>query len=99
MAGRCDARDLVELRALIRPIDDIALYRAEMAEWAGEAELGDWRDRPRAWLAGQPRLPADILRRLEADGPLPSRELPDTCAVPWTSTGWTHNKNITQLLA
>jgi uncharacterized protein YcaQ len=40
----------------------------------------------------------DILARLAASGPLPSRELPDTCAVPWRSTGWTNNRNVTQLL-
>jgi uncharacterized protein len=31
-------------------------------------------------------------------GPLPSRDLPDTCRVPWGSTGWTNNRNVTQLL-
>ena len=31
-------------------------------------------------------------------GPLPSRELPDTCAVPWKSTGWTNDRNVTQML-
>jgi uncharacterized protein YcaQ len=24
--------------------------------------------------------------------------LPDTCAVPWKSSGWTHNRNVSQLL-
>jgi uncharacterized protein YcaQ len=24
--------------------------------------------------------------------------LPDTCAVPWQSSGWTHNRNVSQLL-
>jgi uncharacterized protein YcaQ len=40
----------------------------------------------------------DILARLESDGPLPSRELPDTCVRPWSSTGWTNNRNVTQML-
>ncbi|MGZ4320447.1 MAG: DNA glycosylase AlkZ-like family protein, partial [Gaiellaceae bacterium] len=31
-------------------------------------------------------------------GPLTSRDIPDTAAVPWTSTGWTHNRNVTQML-
>ena len=31
-------------------------------------------------------------------GPLPSRELPDTCVQPWASTGWTDNKYVTKLL-
>ncbi|WP_240676966.1 DNA glycosylase AlkZ-like family protein [Actinacidiphila soli] len=36
--------------------------------------------------------------RLGSSGPLPSRDLPDTCKVPWKSTGWTNNRNVTQLL-
>jgi uncharacterized protein len=40
----------------------------------------------------------DILDRLATSGPLPSRELPDTCKVPWKSSGWTNNRNVTQLL-
>ncbi len=27
-----------------------------------------------------------------------SREIPDTCVVPWASTGWTNNRNLTQML-
>jgi uncharacterized protein len=40
----------------------------------------------------------DILARLDASGPLPTRELPDSCAKPWRSTGWTNNRNVTQML-
>ena len=40
----------------------------------------------------------DILERLRQDGPLVMRDLPDTCVVPWTSTGWTNNRNVSQLL-
>jgi uncharacterized protein len=40
----------------------------------------------------------DILDRLGSSGPLPSRDLPDRCEVPWASTGWTNNRNVTQLL-
>jgi hypothetical protein len=28
-----DKRDLIELRSMIRPAEDIALYRADMANW------------------------------------------------------------------
>jgi hypothetical protein len=40
----------------------------------------------------------DILHRLRYSGPLTSRDLPDHCAVPWKSTGWTNNRNVTQVL-
>jgi uncharacterized protein YcaQ len=40
----------------------------------------------------------DILARLSSDGPLSSRELPDTCAVPWQSSGWNNDRNVIRLL-
>jgi hypothetical protein len=40
----------------------------------------------------------DILDRLGSSGPLPARDLPDTCKVSWKSTGWTNDRNVTQLL-
>ena len=41
LAGRA----LVELRAMIRPAEDLALYRADMARWDGASrgELPGWR--------------------------------------------------------
>jgi len=93
-------RTLLELRAMIRPAEDLALYRADMAGWDG-AELGQmlsWRPFYRDWVRSNDACRLDILARLEASGPMPSRELPDTCQVPWTSTGWTNNRNVSQLL-
>ena len=92
-----DGQDIIELHALLRPREDLALYRADMAEWPG-TEQSDWRVRIRDWIKANDGCRRDILGRLEASGPLPSRELPDTCEVPWGSTGWTNNKNITRLL-
>ena len=40
----------------------------------------------------------DILDLLGSAGPLSSRDIPDTCVVPWASTGWTNNRNVTQML-
>lgn len=91
-------RELVELRATIRPAEDIVLYRAKMAAWPGEGPLRSWQEFRRDWVKANDACRQDILRRLSASGPLPSRELPDTCAVSWRSTGWTNNRNVTQLL-
>ncbi len=52
----------------------------------------------RDWVRANDACRRDILRRLEACGPLLSRDLPDTRAQPWASTGWTSNKNVTTLL-
>jgi uncharacterized protein YcaQ len=96
--GALEARSLIELRAMIRPAEDLALYRAEMADWPGRGELKDYRASRARWVEANDACRRDILARLEAGGPLPSRELPDTCAVPWSSSGWTNTKNVTQLL-
>jgi len=93
-----DDRRLIELRALIRPAEDIGLYRAAMAVWPGSGELRDWQLGLRDWVLANDRCRREILDRLAKDGPLPSRELPDLCVKPWPSTGWTNNKNVTQLL-
>jgi len=37
-------RELVELRATIRPAEDIVLFRAEMAAWPGEGPLRSWQE-------------------------------------------------------
>src|SRR5215469_13650777 len=91
-------RALLELRAMIRPSEDLALYRAEMAEWCQGAELRDWQQFRVDWIRANDACRQDILDRLAASGPLTSRELPDTCKVPWKSTGWTNNRNVSQLL-
>jgi uncharacterized protein len=93
-----DDRRLVELNAFIRPAEDLALYRAAMAQWPGTGELKGWQRYRRDWVEANDRCRRDILTRLRDAGPLSSRELPDTCEKPWTSTGWTNNKNVSQLL-
>jgi uncharacterized protein len=84
-------RTLFELDALVRPMTDLGLYLAGAA------------DRPssegsRAWLRKNDRFRRDVLDRLGSSGPLASRDIPDTCSVPWASSGWTNNRNVTQML-
>ncbi len=84
-------RTLVEHGALVRPIEDLPLY------------LAGARDRPRnaaarEWLAANERFRRDVLDRLAASGPLPSRDIPDTSSVAWPSSGWTNERNVTQML-
>jgi uncharacterized protein YcaQ len=90
-------RTLVELRSMVRPMEDMALYRGEMAEWSNGGFPG-WRASQRRWVEANDACRLDILDRLRSSGPLPSRELPDTCTVPWQSSGWTNNRNVTQML-
>ena len=84
-------RTLFEANALIRPMSDAGLFLAR-ARGRRTHESVD------AWLRDNDRFRRDVLELLERSGPLMSRDIPDTCAVPWESTGWTNNRNVTQML-
>ena len=84
-------RSLFELDALIRPVEDLGLYLA------GADERPSY-ERTRDWLRANESFRRDIVKRLRKSGPLSSRELPDTAAVPWASTGWTNTRNVTVML-
>jgi len=86
-----DERRLFELDALLRPMSDLGVMLAEAAEFPTY-------ERTRAWLRDNDRFRRDILELLGSSGPLASREIPDTAVVPWASSGWTHAKNVTQML-
>lgn len=90
---------VVELGGLLRPAEDIALFRAEMQAWPGPEPWLDWQVATRAWLHANRACHDDVLERLRADGPLPARALPDTCVVPWRSSGWNDDRNVRMLLA
>jgi uncharacterized protein YcaQ len=84
-------RTLFEHNALVRPMSDVGLYLAGAADWPPH-------ERTRNWLRANERFRRDILDLLGSSGPLSSRDIPDTSAVPWASTGWTNNRNVTQML-
>jgi hypothetical protein len=86
-----DDRTLFEHNALVRPMSDVGLCLAGAADWPSRAG-------PRAWLEANDSFKRDVLDRLADAGPLTSRDIPDTCAVPWASSGWTNNRNVTQML-
>ena len=97
--GLAEAREdgsLIDLRGMLRPREDIALYRAQMAAWPGSRD--GWRASVEDWVEANRGCHADILERLRADGPLTSADLPDTCEVSWRSSGWNGNRNVRMLL-
>ena len=93
-----EEQSLIDHLGMVRPIEDMALYRADMEEWPGRGELKDWQVDTAAWVEANGGCRQEILDLLRSDGPLTVRELPDTCEVPWRSTGWTNNKNVPKLL-
>jgi uncharacterized protein YcaQ len=83
--------ELFERGWMLRPMSDLPLYRASMRTWATRAQAG-------GWLASNAAFARSILSRIAADGPLTSRDIPDDAVVPWPSTGWKNNRNVTQML-
>jgi uncharacterized protein YcaQ len=84
-------RTLFEFNAVVRPMRDLGLYLAGASDWPAY-------DKQRDWLRDNDRFRRDILRLLKRSGALSSRDVPDTAVVPWPSTGWTNNRNVTQML-
>lgn len=93
-----DEQVLIDHQGLIRPSEDLALFRAEMAQWPGTGELKPWQLETADWVDANDRCRHDLLDRLRGDGPLTLGELPDTCDVPWPSSGWNNDKNVQMLL-
>ncbi len=84
-----DEQRLIELHQTLRPPEDLALLRAEMDEGGSSRS---------EWVRANNDCRRDILDRLRADGPLPASELPDSCVVPWASSGWNNNRNLRMML-
>ena len=92
---------LVEVAGMLRPAEDLALFRARMAAWPGDGQGGDvpaWRRATADWVEANRACRLDLLERLRGDGPLTSRQLPDSCVVPWRSSGWNDDRNVIRLL-
>ena len=84
-------RSLVETVAYIRPPRDVPAVIAEVRDSEQHPFIA-------AWLATNEPFRRDILALLEKEGPLLSRDIPDTSVEPWPSTGWTNNRNLTRML-
>jgi uncharacterized protein len=78
--------------AMVRPMADLGLYLADMA---ASRSAGGQRA---SWIDANKGFRRRVLDLLEDSGPLPSRDIPDTSEVSWTSTGWTHERNVTRML-
>jgi hypothetical protein len=97
-----DERSLYEVRAIIRPTADLVFQLAAMAAWPFADEAKQYHAVPgpvaARWLDANDRFRRDVLERLRESGPLLSRDIPDTSVAPWRSSGWTGNRNVTQIL-
>ncbi|KRC50408.1 hypothetical protein ASE16_05060 [Leifsonia sp. Root227] len=78
--------------AMLRPTSALRLHLDAMSRWPSAGS------RVQAWLEANAQFRLDVLALLSAEGPILSRDIPDTAAAPWESTGWTHNQNVTRML-
>ena len=98
VAEAVDELELIDLHGLLRPPEDLALFRSEMAEWPGAEHVPAYLEGQARWVQANTGFRRDILDALRRDGPLVSQELPDTCDVPWKSSGWNNNRNVAMML-
>jgi uncharacterized protein YcaQ len=82
---------LFELDLMVRPMEDLALFKAAMAQWPE-------RESTRRWLDDNDEFRGDVLEKLELDGALSARDIPDTSIVSWPSSGWNNNRNVMMML-
>ena len=85
------ARELFEIDATVRVVEDLPLLRARMASWP------PW-ERTREWLEANELFRAEVLDALEDSGPMLSREIHATAQQPWRSSGWNTDRNVTMML-
>ncbi|MGF0115741.1 DNA glycosylase AlkZ-like family protein [Promicromonospora sp. Marseille-Q5078] len=84
-------RMLFRLGGTVRSMEDLPLYLEQMSRWP----FGEWRQ---GWFDDNAPFLADVLALLDQAGPLTARDIPDTSVRPWRSTGWTGQRNVTQML-
>ncbi len=84
-------RAIFEWAGFYRPMTDLALYLPVMRAWPV------YRDQ-RDWMEANARFAEDVIAQLRASGPLRTGEIPDTSQVSWKSSGWTNERNVTQML-
>ncbi|HEV8687813.1 MAG TPA: crosslink repair DNA glycosylase YcaQ family protein [Gaiellaceae bacterium] len=91
-----EERKLFEWNAFIYPIEDLPLVRARMQR----RSLGkySWERRATEFLKANARFRRYVLRELERRGPLLSRELDDHSVTRRESSGWTGERNVSQML-
>ncbi len=85
------ARELFELDAFIRPMSQLPAVLGSLAGWPQHRKH-------QAWLEANDSFRRDLLAALRERGESLSRDLSDTAVVGWQSTGWTHDRNVTQML-
>jgi uncharacterized protein len=92
-----DEKKLFEWNAFIWPIEDLPIAQARMRGRA-RANRYAWERRGNEFLRKNARFKRFVIRELERNGPMLSRELEDDSKRTWTSHGWYGNRNVAVML-
>jgi uncharacterized protein YcaQ len=84
-------RTVFEWAGFYRPMADLDLYLPLMRAAPRYA-------RTQEWLTANDRFRRDVMARLRSEGPVRTSAVPDTSQVSWPSSGWTNDRNVTQML-
>jgi uncharacterized protein YcaQ len=90
-----EEKKLFEWGAYLWPIETYPLIRARMGRRRGKYA---WERRGTEFLQQNPAYKRYVLRELERNGPLLSRELTDNSVRTWKSHGWYGNRNVAVML-
>jgi uncharacterized protein len=85
---------LFEWRAFLYPTRHLSFYRLAMRSMSTNPY---WQPRI-AWMRANLPLRRQILSRLRREGPLATSAFDGREAVSWHSTGWTNDRNASQML-
>ncbi|HEV8534116.1 MAG TPA: crosslink repair DNA glycosylase YcaQ family protein [Candidatus Limnocylindria bacterium] len=89
-------RSLYETISFILPTADRALHEVRVGSLRRDGNPK--AARMNAWLRKNDRLRRDVLARLRRDGALPVTAFEDRSIDSWTSSGWTADRNVSQML-
>jgi uncharacterized protein YcaQ len=89
-------RELFEWIAFVYPRESLPALLSRMQRWPP----GDtaWPRRVREWLQTNEPFRRYVLRELERNGPMLSRQFEDRALVSWPSSGWTGGRNVGRML-
>ena len=91
-----DERELFEWIAFVYPREALPALLSRMHRWPGGNGL--WPSRVGEWLKANAAFKRYVLRELERNGPMLSRQFEDRAKVRWRSSGWTGDRNVGRML-
>jgi len=91
-----DERELFEWIAFVYPKEALPALLSRMHRWPPGNGL--WPSRVGEWLRANAAFKRYVLRELERNGPMLSRQFEDRAKVRWPSSGWTGDRNVGRML-